>query len=93
MIEGGKVRKRKKGPSKQFREKFGHTPLSAEEIPWEVSSQTVYGSPPSRTVPGGGETALEIEVTALITGKPPPAVDSWKEPGSATCIHATGVGR
>src|SRR5258705_6588072 len=35
VIEGGKVRKRKKGPSKQFREKFGHTPLSAEEeIPW-----------------------------------------------------------
>lgn len=29
------MRKRKKGPSKQFREKFGHTPLSAEEeIPW-----------------------------------------------------------
>ena len=27
VIEGGKVRKRKKGPSKQFREKFGHTPL------------------------------------------------------------------
>src|SRR5437764_14205243 len=36
VIEGGKVRKRKKGPSKQFREKFGHTPLSAEEeIPWK----------------------------------------------------------
>src|SRR2546422_11300860 len=35
VIEGGKVRKRKKGPSKQFREKFGHTPLSAgEESPW-----------------------------------------------------------
>jgi hypothetical protein len=34
VIDGGKVRKRKKGPSKQFREKFGHTPLSAgEEIP------------------------------------------------------------
>jgi hypothetical protein len=34
VIEGGKVRKRKKRPSKQFREKFGHTPLSAgEEIP------------------------------------------------------------
>ena len=29
------MRKRKKGPSKQFREEFGHTPLSAEEeIPW-----------------------------------------------------------
>jgi len=35
VIEGGKVRKRKKGPSKQFRDEFGHTPLSvAEEIPW-----------------------------------------------------------
>jgi hypothetical protein len=35
VIDGGKVRKRKKGPSKEFREQFGHTPLSAEEeIPW-----------------------------------------------------------
>src|SRR5215470_7462986 len=35
VIDCGKVRKRKKGPSKQFREHFGHTPLSAEEeIPW-----------------------------------------------------------
>src|SRR2546430_12504288 len=35
VIDGGNVRKRKKGPSKQFREKFGHTPLSAgEKIPW-----------------------------------------------------------
>jgi len=35
VIDDGKVRKQKKGPSKQFREKFGHTPLSPEEeIPW-----------------------------------------------------------
>jgi hypothetical protein len=34
VIDGGKVRERRKGPSKQFREKFSHTPLSAgEEIP------------------------------------------------------------
>jgi len=26
VIDDGKVRKRKKGPSKQFREKFGHAP-------------------------------------------------------------------
>jgi hypothetical protein len=31
VIDGGKVRKRKKGPSKQFREKFGHTPVWAGE--------------------------------------------------------------
>lgn len=35
VIDRGKVRKRKKKPSKKFREEFGHTPLSlAEEIPW-----------------------------------------------------------
>jgi hypothetical protein len=38
VIDGGKVRKRKKGPSKEFREKFGHTPLSVgEEFPGEAS--------------------------------------------------------
>ncbi len=35
VIEGRKVRKRKKGPSKPFRDRFGHTPLSLDErIPW-----------------------------------------------------------
>jgi hypothetical protein len=35
VIEAGKVRKRKKGPSKRYRERTGHTPLSIEEkIPW-----------------------------------------------------------
>src|SRR3974390_1696661 len=35
VIEGGEIRKRKKKPSKKFREEYGHTPLSAEEdIPW-----------------------------------------------------------
>lgn len=36
VIDRGQVRKRKKKPSKQFREEFGHTPLSIEEkIPWK----------------------------------------------------------
>ena len=36
VIEGSEVRNRKKKPSKQFREQFGHTPLSVEEdIPWK----------------------------------------------------------
>jgi hypothetical protein len=35
VIDRGQVRKRKKKPSKRFREAFGHTPLSVEEeIPW-----------------------------------------------------------
>jgi len=36
VIDHGRVRKRKKKPSKAFREAFGHTPLSvAEDIPWK----------------------------------------------------------
>ena len=35
VIDRGDVRKRSKKPSKQYRDKFGHTPLSpAEELPW-----------------------------------------------------------
>lgn len=36
VIDRGDVRLRKKKPSKQFRDQFGHTPLSLEEkIPWK----------------------------------------------------------
>src|SRR6266481_5820503 len=36
VIDRGDVRKRKKKPSKRFREEFGHTPVSVEEkIPWQ----------------------------------------------------------
>jgi hypothetical protein len=35
VIDRGAVSKRKKKPSKKFRDTFGHTPLSLEEkIPW-----------------------------------------------------------
>jgi hypothetical protein len=32
VIDRGQVRKRKKKPSKPFRDSFGHTPLSLERI-------------------------------------------------------------
>ena len=36
VIDRGEVCKRKKKPSRKFRDAFGHTPLSIEEkIPWE----------------------------------------------------------
>jgi len=51
VIDHGQVRKRKKNPSKQFREAFGHTPLSAEEdIPWKCR----------RLVIGTGTGALPV---------------------------------
>ena len=36
VIDRGEVRKRKKKPSKTFRDTFGHTPISPKEaIPWK----------------------------------------------------------
>jgi len=51
VIDRGKVRKRKKKPSKPFRDTFGHTPLSIEEkIPWKCC----------RLVVGTGRGALPV---------------------------------
>ena len=51
VIDRGKVRKRKKKPSKPFRDSFGHTPLSIEEkIPWKCH----------RLVVGTGTGALPV---------------------------------
>lgn len=44
MIDRGQVHKRKKKPSKQFRDAFGQTPVSLEEdIPWKCR-QLVIGT-------------------------------------------------
>jgi hypothetical protein len=51
VIDRGKICKRKKKPSKQFRDAFGHTPLSIEEeIPWKCR----------RLVIGTGTGALPV---------------------------------
>ena len=51
VIDRGKIRRRKKKPSKAFREQYGHTPLSIEEdIPWKCS----------RLVIGTGGGALPV---------------------------------
>ena len=42
VVEAGRVRKRKKGPSKAVRGEYGHTPLTArEDIPWGPDSLVV----------------------------------------------------
>ncbi len=44
VIDQGEVRRRRKKPSKRFRDQFGHTPLSArEDLPWECR-QLVIGT-------------------------------------------------
>jgi hypothetical protein len=51
IIDRGKIAKRKKKPSKKFREEFGHTPISIEEkLPWKCRRLIIgtgnYGSLP-----------------------------------------------
>jgi hypothetical protein len=51
VIDRGKVRKRKKKPSRRYRDEFGHTPLSlGEDIPWKCR----------RLVIGTGTGALPV---------------------------------
>lgn len=51
LIDRGEVHKRKKKPSKKFRDNFGHTPVSVEErIPWNCR----------RLVIGTGTGALPV---------------------------------
>src|SRR5262249_20654737 len=51
VIDRGDVRKRKKKPSKKFRDEFGHTPVSIEEkIPWKCR----------RLIIGSGTRALPV---------------------------------
>ena len=51
IIDRGKIKKRKKKPSKKFRDKFGHTPLSIEEkIPWKCR-QLIIGNGFTGTLP------------------------------------------
>jgi hypothetical protein len=47
VIEGGRVRKRKKGPSKKRREASGHTPLTADEETRGVASGSGSGRAPT----------------------------------------------
>jgi hypothetical protein len=72
VIEGGRVRKRKKKPSKQYRDEFGHTPLSADEgLPWGggrlIIGTGAYGSLPimPEVVKEAGRRG--VDVTAVPT--------------------------
>jgi len=61
VIDRGEISKRKKKASKQFREEFGHTPLSVEENrPWKCH-QLVIGSGAYGRLPVMQEVRREAE--------------------------------
>jgi hypothetical protein len=72
VIDRDQVRRRRKKPSKPYRDRFGHTPLSAEEsIPWG-GSRLVVGTGADGLLPIMAEVYEEaarrnVEIVALPT--------------------------
>lgn len=93
VIDHGEIRKRKKKPSKQFRDAFGHTPLSVEEkIPWKCQ-RLVIGTGANGALPVMKEVKLEaerrqIELLILPTAKAIEVLE--KDPADTNAIlHVT----
>jgi len=76
VLEAGNVRRRKKKPSKAFRDRYGHTPPSADEkIPWSTS-RLIVGTGASGQLPIMPELYQEaqrrgVEVVAVPTEEAP----------------------
>ena len=94
VINGGKVRKRKKGPSKQFREKSGHTPLSArEEIPWG-GERLIVGTGAHGALPVMDEVLQEakrrgLEVISARTSEVCELLEEVKKGQAYAILHCT----
>jgi hypothetical protein len=93
VIDRGKVSKRKKKPSKQFRKQFGHTPVSIDEkLPWKCRRLIIgtgnYGSLPVMEEVKREAHRLRIELLIIPTDE---AMDALaKEPGDTNAIlHVT----
>ena len=93
VIDRGKLRKRRKKASKKFRDEFGHTPLSIEEvIPWKCR-RLVIGTGAYGRLPVMKDVKLEaeqrkIELLILPTGKAIKALE--KDPDQTNAVlHVT----
>lgn len=65
VVERGRVRPRRKGPSKPYRSRYGHTPLSAaEDIPWSTS-RLVIGTGASGRLPITPQLREEAEAKGV----------------------------
>ena len=93
VIDRGGIRKRKKGPSKALRDRYGHTPLTAaEEIPWSCT-RLVIGTGAAGSLPVADDVVAEakrrrVELVVL------PTEDAIEElraspPGTNAILHVT----
>ena len=94
VVEGGEVRKRRKGPSKAYKARYGHTPLSAEEaIPWSTA-RLIIGTGVSGQLPVMDEVYAEasrrgVEIVALPTKEACELLGREGKQGIAAILHVT----
>jgi hypothetical protein len=93
VLEGGSLRKRKKKPSREFRDQFGHTPVSVREaIPW-TCKQLVIGTGMEGRLPVMDDVKAEAQRRGvkLVVCTTPEAVELLKaEPAETNAIlHVT----
>jgi hypothetical protein len=94
VLEAGNVRRRKKKPSKAYRDRYGHTPLSAdEEIPWSVP-RLIVGTGATGQLPIMPELYQEaqrrgVEVVAVPTEEACRLLSEVSPRDAAAVIHVT----
>lgn len=95
IIDRGRIRKRKKKPSKKFRNAFGHTPLStAENIPWKcrrlVIGTGAYGNLPVMDDVKDEAARRDIDLLILPTAKAIKVLEKEKTSAHTNAIlHVT----
>ncbi len=94
VLEQGVIRKRKKGPSKAHRNRYGHTPLSIDEaIPWS-GSVLIIGTGASGQLPIMPELYEEarrrgVEVVAEPTAEACERLRSANREDVSAILHVT----
>ncbi|HYU51246.1 MAG TPA: MTH938/NDUFAF3 family protein [Candidatus Limnocylindria bacterium] len=94
VVEGGRVRRRKKGPSKPYRDRYGHTPLSPDEaIPWSAR-RLIVGTGASGQLPVMPELYREaerrgVQIVVKPTAEACKLLAAAKERSTAAIIHVT----
>ncbi|HXO54541.1 MAG TPA: MTH938/NDUFAF3 family protein [Mycobacterium sp.] len=94
VIDRGAVRKRSKKPSRPYRDKFGHTPLSAdEELPWG-GPRLIIGTGAHGSLPIMPEVAAEaarrnIDLVAVPTEQACRLIAGLKKREVRAVLHVT----
>jgi hypothetical protein len=92
VIDRGEVRRRKKKPSKKFRDTFGHTPLSAEEaIPWKCRRLVIGTGTGALPVMDEVKREAKRRKVALLVLPTKDAIEALKKEPAATnaILHVT----